>query len=65
MTETLERDDIQGLVLRAYRMPKAAYLFFRFTAAASARAWLGGMADPLTTAAEWDDTARSGARTSA
>ena len=56
MTETLERHDIQGLVLRAYRMPKAAYLFFRFTAAASARAWLGGMADPLTTAAEWDDT---------
>ena len=51
----LERDDIQGLVLRAYRMPWAAYLFFRFTGAASARAWLGATADPLTTAAEWDE----------
>jgi Dyp-type peroxidase family len=52
--ETLEHHDIQGLVLRGYRMPRAAYLFFRFTAAASARAWLGATADPLTTAAEWD-----------
>jgi hypothetical protein len=42
-------------VLRAYRMPRAAYLFFRFTDAASARAWLGATADPLTTAAEWDE----------
>jgi Dyp-type peroxidase family len=54
--EVLERHDIQGLVVRAYRMPQAAYLFFRFTVAASARAWLGAMADPLTTAAEWDET---------
>ena len=54
--EVLERGDIQGLVVRAYRMPRAAYLFFRFPAAASARSWLGAVADPLTTATEWDAT---------
>ena len=27
---TLDRDDIQGLVLRGYRMPEAVYLFYRF-----------------------------------
>jgi Dyp-type peroxidase family len=53
--ETLDRHDIQGLVVRGYRLPRAAYLFFRFTAAAPARAWLGATADPLTTAAEWDE----------
>lgn len=53
--ELLERDDIQGLVVRAYRMPFAAYLFHRFTDAAAARSWLGVTADPLTTAAEWDE----------
>lgn len=52
--ETLELGDIQGLVVRSYRMPRAVYLFYRFTAAAPARAWLGAMADPVTTAAEWD-----------
>ena len=45
-TETLELGDIQGLVVRAYHMPRAVYLFYRFTAAAPARAWLGAMADP-------------------
>lgn len=54
MADALEVADIQGLVVRAYRMPRAVYLFYRFTAAAPARAWLGAMADPVTTAAEWD-----------
>ncbi|MGH3811665.1 MAG: Dyp-type peroxidase [Pseudonocardiaceae bacterium] len=53
--ESLEREDIQGLVIRGYRMPLAAYVFYRFTGADLARSWLGNMVDPVTTAAEWDD----------
>jgi Dyp-type peroxidase family len=55
MTE-LDRHDIQGLVLRGYRMPLAAYLFYRFDTAAAARRWLVSMIDPVTTAAEWEAT---------
>ena len=51
---TLDGADIQGLVLRGYRMPRAAYLFFRFQGAPAARAWLADLIDPVTTAAEWD-----------
>ncbi len=50
----LARDDIQGFVLRGYRMPVATYLFYRFDQPAGARAWLLAMIDPVTTAAEWD-----------
>ena len=50
---TLDRDDIQGLVLRGYRMPEAVYLFYRFRNASGARAWLAGLIDPVTTAADW------------
>ncbi|WP_091448697.1 Dyp-type peroxidase [Geodermatophilus poikilotrophus] len=50
----LDRSDIQGFVLRGYRMPHAAYLFYRFTDGPAARAWLAGMVDPVTTAEEWD-----------
>jgi Dyp-type peroxidase family len=53
--EILERDDIQGLVVRAYGMRWATYLFYRFNGAATARSWLAVTADPLTTAAEWDE----------
>jgi Dyp-type peroxidase family len=53
-TEALEREDIQGLVIRGYRMPFAAFVFYRFTDGSRARSWLGEMADPVTTAAEWD-----------
>src|SRR5688500_4860882 len=52
--DTLDREDIQGLVLRGYRMSQAAYLFYRFRSAPAARAWLAGLIDPVTTAAEWD-----------
>lgn len=52
--ELLEREDIQGLVIRGYRMPHAAFVFYRFTDANLARSWLGDMVDPVTTAAEWD-----------
>lgn len=53
-SEALELEDIQGLVIRGYRMPWAAYLFYRFSDADGARSWLGSMADPVTTAMEWD-----------
>jgi Dyp-type peroxidase family len=52
--DTLDREDIQGLVLRGYRMSQAAYLFYRFHSAPAARAWLADLIDPVTTAAEWD-----------
>ena len=53
-TTALDRGDIQGFVLRGYRMPYAAYLFHRFPGARAARAWLAGLLDPVTTAVEWD-----------
>lgn len=53
--EPLNRADIQGLVLRGYRMPLARYVFYRFGDTAGARSWLGEMAGPVTTAAEWDE----------
>lgn len=56
--QPLEREDIQGLVIRAYRMSYAAYLFYHFGSAARARSWLGDMVDPVTTAAEWQTTRR-------
>jgi Dyp-type peroxidase family len=54
VTTVLDRGDIQGFVLRGYRMPRAAYLFYRFTDARAARRWLAGLVDPVTTALEWD-----------
>lgn len=53
--ESLEREDIQGLVIKGYRMPHAAYLFYRFTDRDRARSWVQHMVDPVTTAVEWDD----------
>ena len=53
--ERLEREDIQGLVLRGYRMPLAAYVFYRFDQPGPARRWMAEMADPVTTATEWDE----------
>ena len=53
--EPLEREDIQGLVVKGYRMPHAAYLFYRFGDAGLARSWMAYMVDPVTTAVEWDE----------
>lgn len=53
--EPLNRADIQGLVLRGYRMPLAGYVFYRFDDASGARSWLSRLADPVTTAAEWNE----------
>jgi Dyp-type peroxidase family len=54
LTTVLDRGDIQGFVLRGYRMPWAAYLFYRFTDARAGRRWLADLVDPVTTALEWD-----------
>ena len=54
VTTVLDRSDIQGFVLRGYRMPYAAYLFYQFSDGPAARAWLADMVDPVTTAEEWD-----------
>lgn len=53
--ESLEREDIQGLVIKGYRMPHAAYVFYRFTDSDLARSWLHHMVEPVTTAVEWDE----------
>ncbi|MEY2533513.1 MAG: hypothetical protein QOF29_1423 [bacterium] len=50
----LERDDIQGNVLRGYGFPFARYLFARVRDGAAARRWLAAQADPVTTDAVWD-----------
>jgi Dyp-type peroxidase family len=51
----LERDDIQGNVLRGYGFPFARYAFARVREAEAdaARQWVAAQADPLTTEAEW------------
>jgi Dyp-type peroxidase family len=54
VTTPLDPGDIQGFVLRGYRMRHAAYLFHRFPDGPAARAWLSGTVDPVTTAEEWD-----------
>jgi Dyp-type peroxidase family len=58
----LERDDIQGNVLRGYSFPCARYLVARVRAdpasAAAARRWLAAQADPVLSDAEWTETPR-------
>src|SRR3954447_25810060 len=51
----LERDDIQGNVLRGYGFPFARYLFARVRddGADAARRWLAAQAGPVTTEEEW------------
>jgi Dyp-type peroxidase family len=50
----LERDDIQGNVLRGYGFPFARYLVARVADAGPARRWLAAQAGPVTTEREWD-----------
>jgi Dyp-type peroxidase family len=52
---TLEREDIQGNVLRGYGFPFARYLFARVDDPVAARAWLAAQADPVTTEVDWTD----------
>jgi Dyp-type peroxidase family len=53
MNPKLELGDIQGLAVRGYRMPYARFCYYRFTDPAQGRAWLGTLAEPVTTAEEW------------
>jgi Dyp-type peroxidase family len=55
MTTTLEKSDVQGLVVSGYaRMHHARYVMLRVTDAAQARRRLGELADRLTTAERAD-----------
>ncbi|WP_264659105.1 Dyp-type peroxidase [Azospirillum canadense] len=49
MEHAPELDDIQGMALRAYRFPMALHHFLRIADQASAREWLGQIADRVTT----------------
>src|SRR5438067_526124 len=46
--------DIQGLVLRLYRMAYGRFIFLRFDDPAQARQWLQQMAARITSVAAWD-----------
>ncbi|MBA2429214.1 MAG: Dyp-type peroxidase [Thermoleophilaceae bacterium] len=50
----LQLENIQGALLRGYRLPLATYLFLTVKAPASARLWLGEMAEEVLTAAPWE-----------
>ena len=53
VAENLRLTDIQGMVLRGFgHHHAAAHLFLRFTEPGAARAWLGGVAPRITSAAE-------------
>jgi Dyp-type peroxidase family len=59
MTE-IDRKNIQGFVVRGYRLPFAAYVFLRVDDAAAARATLGEFIPHVITAEHWDDKPASG-----
>ncbi len=51
----LDLADVQGMVLRGYRLPVASYTFLRITDPAAARQWVGDLFGHVTTAAPWND----------
>jgi Dyp-type peroxidase family len=54
--EALDRDDVQGLVVRGYGQLRAArYVLGEVIDAAAARAWLGGLAGTVSTGAQRGD----------
>ena len=57
---TLDLPNIQGFVIRGYRLPYAAYLFLRIDDAARARALLGEVLPQVITAARWTEKPESG-----
>lgn len=59
MTE-LEFPNIQGFVVRGYRLPAAGYLFLRIEDAAKARAFLTDVIPQVITAERWDVKPDSG-----
>jgi Dyp-type peroxidase family len=59
MTE-IDRKNIQGFVVRGYKLPFAAYVFLRIDDAAAARATLGEFIPHVISAAEWTEKPTSG-----
>jgi hypothetical protein len=57
---TIDRENIQGFVVRGYRLPFAAYLFLRIDDAATARSTLGEFIPQVITAKHWTDKPESG-----
>jgi Dyp-type peroxidase family len=57
---TIDRQNIQGFVVRGYRLPFAAYLFLRIDDASTARATLGEFIPQVITAEHWTDKPESG-----
>ena len=53
-TVRLDLDNIQGVVVRGYRMPVASYTFVQLADPASARRWVGEVSAQVTTAAPWE-----------
>lgn len=56
----LDFPNIQGFVVRGYRLPAAGYLFLRIDEPAKARALLGDVIDQVITAERWDVKPDSG-----
>src|SRR6478672_4353505 len=49
-----ELADIQGIILRLYRLPYAKYIFLHFADAAQGRKWIACIADHITSVTDWD-----------
>ncbi|MGI8595035.1 MAG: Dyp-type peroxidase [Solirubrobacteraceae bacterium] len=56
----LDLANIQGFVVRGYRLPAAGYLLLHVEDAARARALLGDVLDEVLTAAKWSEKPHSG-----
>ena len=50
MTITLDLDDIQGSILRGYRLPATAYVFVRFHDPLAGRTWIKELIPTVTSA---------------
>jgi Dyp-type peroxidase family len=57
---TLDLANIQGFVIRGYRLPSAGYVFLRIDDAARARTLLGTVIEHVITAARWTEKPESG-----
>ncbi len=58
-TVTLDVDNIQGVVLRGYRMAVGSYVFLTVEEAAAGRRWVDRITGDVTTAAPWDSKPNS------
>ena len=56
----LDLPNIQGFVVRGYRLPLAGYLFLRIEEPSKARRWLGELTPHVLTAARWTEKPDSG-----